>query len=340
MTSKELAGILGVSQSTVSRSLNDSPLISAETKKLVFDAAKKYNFVFNENARRLKCQSVNMIGVLMPNDFIDFYKSMTYGELFNKIKFEFAKYNIETIAFCLKNEDLYQGINRLVVSRKIDGLIILRQKFYDDLKEILENQKIPYIFLNRADIDNQKDNYISIDYYKGGWLAGEYFAKKNHTKILCLSSYLYPEIMGRRVKGFVEGLQENGVTYNTENVSYGDGSFESGYEFVIKNQNLIHANTALFAVTDQMALGVIQACNALFIPVPGKLSVIGFEGIEIASWIKPRLTTVKINTTEIAKHVSAFFLNGTDQDRESHNVVLECSFEENESCQEADNDRT
>ncbi len=308
MTSKELAKILGVSQSTVSRSMNDNSLISQQTRERVKAAAEKYGLVLNENAKKLKNNRSGVIGVLMPSRFVDFYKSMSTGDIFNRLKFEFLKHDLEVNAFCFSSKTLNDRVKNLVLAKKVDGLIVIRQQFDDEIKALLYRRKMPFMLLNQLNMDNRDDNCVAVDYYQAGHVVGEYFKQNNRKHALCLSSTDYERVNRLKLCGFMDGLGCNHGEFEKNNVFYEQLSFDGGKDFVANNINKIKASDAVFAVDDSMAIGIINGCAENGILVPQQLAVVGFDGLEVGGWVTPSLSTVSVNNQEMCEYTVKRFL--------------------------------
>lgn len=301
MTSKELAKILGVSQSTISRSLNNSPKISESTKTRVLEAAETYHLVLNDSAKKLKSKNANMIGIIMPNLFVDFYNSMSSGDLFNKLKLHFSKHNLDVISFTFTNDSLNTEIKQLVLSGKIDGFIVIRQLFNDEIKQFLYQQNIPFVLINQANLHNQLDHCVSVDFYGAGFLVGNYFKEQNYKNVLCLSSEMYALTNELKIAGFIDGLETTMEDFKN-NIYYSDLSFEGGKNFALTHLKLLRETSAIFTVDDMMAIGIMNICGNQQIHVPSQLSIVGFDGLPIGDWVYPSLSSVSINHDRLCEY--------------------------------------
>ncbi|MGI6467251.1 MAG: LacI family DNA-binding transcriptional regulator [Sphaerochaetaceae bacterium] len=302
ITTKDIARIAGVSQSTVSRCLNNSPLISKETREKVLKIADDLQFEFNASARSLSTSRTNTIGIIYPDDYIEFGVNLYFGSLHTQIREILEKENIDLIiAFKENRYTKTDTIKRLVSQRKVDGLIIALSDVDKKTIEFLTKSKIPYVFLHFHQISTNLNsvNQIYADHLYGGYVATKHLINLGHENIICISANGGYEFHLRR-EGYKKALQENNIKVKQEFLLYGDRTFKSGYNLVIDNFELIKSATAIFAHTDIMALGAIEALKERNVNVPHQISIVGYDDIELASYFTPHLTTIHQPREEIA----------------------------------------
>jgi LacI family transcriptional regulator len=178
ITSKEIALIAGVSQSTVSRSLNDSPLISEKTKERIRKVAKEQGFVFNANARSLSTNKTNTVGIIYPDNFNDFSVNLYFSSLHNQLRESLEKENLDLIVSFAENKfTKTNNIERLIKCQKVDGLIIVKSKLDHQTVNYLKSSKIPFVFMHHipdiSQLHNVDVDIVCTDHIKGGYLATE-----------------------------------------------------------------------------------------------------------------------------------------------------------------------
>ncbi len=302
VTTKDIARIAKVSQSTVSRCLNNSPLISEKTRQRVLKIANDLQFEFNASARSLSTNKTNTIGIIYPDDYMEFGVNLYFGSLHTQIREMLEKKNIDLIvAFKENRYTKTDTIRRLVSQKKVDALIIAISELEQESVEFLANSSIPYIFLHfYQQVPSLKSiNQIYADHLYGGYIATEHLISLNHKKIVCLTSSDGHEYHLRR-QGFKKALEKNNLKYSDNLFIYGDRSFESGYEIGYKEIDKIKEYTAIFVHTDMMAFGLIEALKEQNIKIPEDISVVGYDDIELANYFRPNLTTVHQPKEEIA----------------------------------------
>lgn len=293
-TTKDLAKIAGVNQSTVSRCLNDSPLISDETKNRVKKLAEELGFEFNANARSLSTSKTGTIGVIYPDDYTEFGINLYFSTLQNQLRESLERQEIDLIASFPTNKYTNKNnIRRLITCQKVDGLIIIQSNIDHETLSYLKKSKIPFVFLHHypetckyEDVD-----VVYVDHLKGGYLATEYLISRGHKNILCISSNAIGDEYKLRTEGYKRALSDHNIDFNEQLIFFADLSFMASYN-IIKNLVDLKSITAIFAQTDLMALGAIEALRDLKIKVPDDIAIVGYNDEELSSYFKPHLTTV------------------------------------------------
>jgi LacI family transcriptional regulator len=300
VTIKDIAKIAGVSHSTVSRSLNDSPLISTETKQRIQQIAKELGFEFNANARGLSIRKTGTIGLIYPEAFEDFNVNLFFSPLHNHIRRTLEREALDLIVGFPKNRFTGESnIQKLINRKKVDGLIIVHSKVdYYDLNYI-KSSRIPFVFLHQkpAHIDDEVD-FFCTDHFKGGYLATDHLLKLGCRNIICLSAD--GEEFEMRTEGYKAALNDAAIPFNDSLVLKGDCSFDSGYKAIKQTSGILKKIDGIFAQSDLMALGAIQALQQLNIKVPQDIAVVGYDDIELGTYFSPKLTTVHQPREEIA----------------------------------------
>lgn len=306
LTIKELAKIAGLNHSTVSRSLNDSPLISDETKQRVLKLAEEYNFELNANARGMKTKRTGTIGVIFPV-MHNSYRDMQYlGSLMNSLRNIIEENQYDSIITFPKNPKTGKSnIRKLLQQKKVDGLLLVIEDLEDDDWDLLKDSKIPFVSLHfkwKNSIQRQI-NYVYPDNYHGGYIAAECLINSGARRLVCLADSEGLVEFDERTRGFINAQRDAGITPSAEQIYRGACGFEFGYQFVMRNKSILKDIDGIFAEADMNAIGVIEALKELNVRVPEDIAVVGYDDIDIDLLFKPRLTTVhqpKEKYTEIA----------------------------------------
>ncbi len=299
-TSFDIAHYAGVSQSTVSRALRNSPLVNDETRRRVHDIAKKLNYKVDKNASNLRTQQSSTLALLLFEDPTSDESQINpfFLAMLGSITRACAKEGYDLlVSFQSASADWQADYED---SHRADGIILLGYGDYIDFQpkfNTLLEQNTKFVCWG-ASVDNRPDLTISCDNYGGGKLAAEHLLA--HSRKDCAfigdASDHSPEFFAR-FNGFKEALQQNGITLNERKIANAISTEESGYH---ATRSLIANNitfNALFAASDLIAIGAIRALKEANINVPKDVAVIGFDNISIASYINPPLTTIEQNTT-------------------------------------------
>ncbi|EHI99374.1 transcriptional regulator, LacI family [Clostridium sp. DL-VIII] len=300
-TIKDVAKVLGISHSTVSRVLTGSKSVSEETREKVLKTVKELNYIPNMNARSLKIDKAYNIGVFfstIDNGTSPFVFQTVIHNVYRNID---RKYNV-----IVKGIDMHE--EQTINPKNYDGILVVSQKETDDnfIKEIIDNN-IPIVVINRKieyDVVNVYTDE-SIGTYKGV----EELIKKGHKNIAIIEGVEDFDSTKMRRKGYLEAFKDYKINVDNELIVNGDFSVKSGY---MKAKELIKRKkdfSAIFAFNDEMAAGAIKALAEEGIRVPDDISILGFDRNEIGQFIIPSITSIKRPIGEISKVAIDLLLN-------------------------------
>lgn len=308
-TLKDIAAELNLTISGVSKALSNHPSMSDATKKLVQETAKKLNYQQNKIALSLKTGKSNIVGVLIPSAEKYFFGSVVHGieKVINPLGYNLLLFQSNEL------EDYERrGIDTFLQSN-VDGIIasIAKETTHFDHYEEIKKRNIPLILFDRAE-ESLAAHSVTIDDYKGGYLATEHLIKKGYKHIAHIAGMQNVQIFKNRVKGYKDALKDYKMFFNESMIFYGKNSIESGEEganFLIENNEQIDA---IFCVEDFTALGAIQAIKAKKIKIPQEIGIIGFANETFDRYITPSLTTIDQQTVKMGEEAANLFLKLKD----------------------------
>jgi LacI family transcriptional regulator len=305
VTLKDIAKLAGVSASTVSRSLNDSPLIPEETRSHVRQVAQAHGFTFNASARSLSLGQTGTIALIFPDYFERFSINLFFSSLQSHIRTVLERAQIDVlVAFPRNRFSAESNLQKLVTGRKVDGMLIVNNELDADDMAGLQRAGMPYVFLHKHPEDQVVPNadYFCTDHVEGGRLAATHLVAQGKRRLLCVSAL--GEEFDARTEGFQRGLAQAGFQGPAVETMYGDCSFEFGAGEVVA-RILSNPETdridGVFCQTDLMALGVLQGLARAGLKVPSDVSVVGYDDIELGKAFLPALTTVRQPLREITE---------------------------------------
>ncbi|GLS83415.1 LacI family DNA-binding transcriptional regulator [Paraferrimonas haliotis] len=296
-TSFDIAHLAGVSQSTVSRALRDSPLVKQETIDKVKAIAHQLNYKVDKHASSLRSQQSHTLALLFFED------PTTDDSLINP--FFFAMLASITQACAKQGYDLLVSFQQLSNdwhadyedSHKADGIILLG--YGDDIESQpklaqLKQQGTRFI---RWGPESDTGLSISCDNRLGGYQATSHLIERGHQRIAFVgnASKHYPEFFDR-YQGYVSALLEHQLAVEPALQQDAITTEDAGYQ---STKQLLQGDaefTALFAASDLIAIGAIKAIKEAGLKVPGDIAVIGFDDIPIASYTSPALSTIRQDT--------------------------------------------
>ena len=285
-TIKDVAALAGVSYTTVSHVINKTRPVSDKVRGEVEAAIQRLNYVPSAVARSLKQQSTCTIGLLISNSSNPFFAELAQG--IEDICYR-AGY---TVVLCNSDDqpERQQTYLRVLLEKRIDGLIICSAGDDLGLAKHLREAKVPVIIVDRG-VKGVTSDLVLIDHFKGGYLATRHLLEQKHKSIGCIAGPDTTTVSIDRLNGYRKALAEAGAPFRPEWVIRGDFTAEGGYKaarILLKRSEI----TAVFACNDLMGIGLLRFAAEHAIRVPNQLSVIGFDGIHLGRYIYPALTTV------------------------------------------------
>lgn len=302
MKMRDVAKYTGVSVATVSRVLNGDRKVRQETKEKVLKAVEELNYVPNTLARNLSEMNSKKILVTIPN-----LSNSVFTDRFRAIQAVFQPKGYQLILV-----ETYEGGNASVVemikNRSVEGAILLSALMEED--ELNEKYKgLPIVIAT----DHKSESIlttpsVSMNNIEAAEKAVNYLVNLGHKRIAFFGGRIDKLAGKRRLKGYKNGLLQNGLEVDESLIFHGEWSLESGYE--LANELLFQKElpTAIFAASDNMAIGAISALNEHGFNIPEDMSIIGFDDIAVSEYITPALTTVEQPTVEIGKKAAEMLL--------------------------------
>ncbi|CAG7604546.1 putative HTH-type transcriptional repressor ExuR [Paenibacillus solanacearum] len=295
VTIKDIAKLAGVSHTTVSRALNDSPLINPETKERIKSIAGSLNYTPNYSARSLVLDRSYNLGLF----FSTLHTGTSSGFLYEAVKGvnDVIKDQFNLIVRGIDDYKSYHNVNR----KSFDGLIVMSQSASDQsFIEYAADKEIPLVVLNRP-IDKVEVMNLVPDDQSGAYRAAEHLIEKGHRRIAIIEGKQGFKSTQARRDGYREALEKHGVPLRSEWIVPGNYDLESGYAGMSRLLDLAERPTAVFCSNDDMALGAIKAVTERGLRVPDDLSVVGFDDHLFSSFMTPALTTVRRPIEEISR---------------------------------------
>lgn len=297
-TIKDIAKILKISSSTVSRALCDSHDVKPETRNKVLKLAKKLNYKRNFGAAGLAGGKTHNIGILLP-DITVHYFSM----IFTGIQ-EVALAQGYKIVLYVTNDspeiekDLLSEIN----FQSLDGLLVCvctgsnSKKYFEQIIE----QGTPIVFFGRI-LENMKASSVQQDSYTGAFKAVEHLIQQGYSKIAHIGGPSHHLFTQKRLLGYLDALKKHQLQANPQWIIQSGFSLKNGEEDMDQLWELESKPDAVFAVSDRKAVGAILALKRHQIQIGKEFGVIGFTNDPMSTIISPTLSTIAEPAFEIGK---------------------------------------
>ena len=333
MNIRDIARISGVGVSTVSRVLNNHPNVKESTRENVLRVIKESNYVPNNSARILKQNNTKNIGVLVKGVFNPFFSELinVIGNKINENKYTMI---LQQNDYVLEHE--VENIISFVKEKRLQGIICLGGNFIDLDEDSFKNIDVPVILTSVNTVSpSGRDKYstVGINNLQSAYDATDYLIKKGHKNIalmigeendFCVSWWRY--------KGYIKALKDNNIEPNDENLIIGDYDSNIAYkvtlDFLKKRKDI----TAIFAISDIMAMGVAKAVIDSGLIVGKDISIVGFDGMNISRYYNPGITTIKQPMEEMAIKSVEILFDLLKNKCENQHVLLDTELIERESC--------
>lgn len=324
---REVAERAGVALGTVSRVLNDHPSVTPEVRRRVKAVIAELQYEPDANARGMRSKTSRLIGIVVPDLANPFF-----AELVQNVERAAQGFGHSVIMMSSQENAGVEGERiRSLASRKVDGIVVVPSNGFH---EIAVPKGLPMILVDRVAGDHPA---VTADHRAGARAAVEYLIGLGHRRIACIAGPAQSPPAADRLAGYEEAMNAHfGHDPDRSAALVVHASFD--YEGGGAGGRALLARapgarpTAVFASSDQQAIGCLRAASDLGLSVPRAVSVIGFDGIFVANVVTPRLTTVVQPAVEIAEAAVAALVGATPLPAVGRPLRLACRVVERESC--------
>jgi LacI family transcriptional regulator len=301
-TLQDIAIAVGVTPTTVANALNGRGNVSEATRKRILQCAKELNYRPNMLARSLAQGKTYTLGFLLPTIANPFYP-----EIAEAIERTANQHGYQML-LCNTLHDSALGQQHLdrLVSRWVDGIIVMGGSMDIAAISAQFQRGLPTVLCNWQENEAVEGiPLVSADFHYAGKLAAQHLLSLGHRRIAIIVDE--PQ-QTHRLEGFRAALQSAEITLDGEMIQQGHSTLESGYAATQRLLVLPTRPTAIFATTDWMALGAIEAALDAGLRLPQDLSIIGLDDIVVSAHIRPPLTTVAVPKFQMAKEATELLL--------------------------------
>lgn len=287
-TMKEVANEAQVSIATVSRVINKSGYVSPDLEERVQDAMKRLAYLPSSLARSLRMQETRTIGVLILRLDQSFFSTLAYAIE----KSLFARDYRTLICSAEEDGDKERSYVDMLLRQRVDGVVIVPTGHSAQALQPLINAGTPIVMVDR-DLKELNVSRVFTDNVGGAYLGMKHLLDLGHRRISVIGTPAYSEPMMDRVRGIEKAVADSGLKIAPEKfISDTMEQFEMGFLTAKKLLSAKTRPTAIFALTDVIASGVMHAAAQLNLKIPDDLSVMGFDNIPMSQFSIPALTTV------------------------------------------------
>jgi len=302
----DIANKAGVSTATVSRALGDkSDTVKPETRKKIIQISDDLNFRPNSLAKNLAKRTTSAIGLVLPDIQGDFYNQIIKGV--DEIAFSGGYHLI--VASSHSKRNIVESLLGFMRESLVDGVILMIPSMNSQLEDVLAKYKIPVVIINDIQAFDKYD-IVSINNYQGAYSIIDYTIKSlNHSKIAMITGPAGNHDSQMRKKGYTCALKEAGITIRKDWIIEGDFTTKGGELACSRILSMKEKPDVIFAANDNMAAGCYNVAESLGLKIPKDIGIIGFDHIELGSFLRPKLTTVHVPASEIGKTSTQLLIN-------------------------------
>lgn len=318
-TISDVANMLGVSRSTVSKAINNAPGVGPDARKKILDFVDEIGYKPNTLARSLSKGSINIVALILGDVRNPFYSDLAFyiQKILNENGYMVMVFNSE---YQEKKE-----IEFIKIAEQFNfaGLILITAQS-NDLKNAIRKVNVPVVLVNRTFEDYEGDAVL-LDNFQAGYIATKHLMELGHKRIGFVAGHATSSSVEQRLSGYKQVLQNYHLQKNDDDIMIGNLSFETGYqiaETIIKD--LRNKPSAYLVANDMSALGFIDCCKKYGVKIPEMISIVSFDNIMFASLRDIKLTTVNQHVKEMSEDAAGLMLRRLkNPDAEPQRVIIE-----------------
>lgn len=328
VTIRDVAKLADVSVATVSRVLNDSAQVRAETRARVSAAMERLSYTPNLAARSLSTRRTGVVGALLPDLFGEFFSELIRG-------LDETAQALGYHLFLSSSHDQACDIRAALqgMRARVDGLIVMAPAVRAGVIRPLLPSGLPVVLLSCTLPGQDACQSITIDNAGGARAAVDHLIRHDHRRIAMLLGPAGNHDAAERQRGYRHALRMAGQQVDSRLEFRGDFTGEAGYEGARHLRALADPPTAIFAANDAMALGALSALRDAGLRVPDAVAVAGFDNISSTRYSVPPLTTVEASINELGTRAVRQLVSALRSgDRGAARTVLATTLVRRQSC--------
>jgi LacI family transcriptional regulator len=316
VTINDIARLAGVSKATVSRVINQKPDVDPETRTKILRIMDEQGFVPSVTAAGLAGGRTRLIGVLVPSLTWPLMPEIMrgIGEIVEQSTYELVLYTIS------HERDRSAMIDRILATRLTEGLLAVYPGQVTGYLSELHSSGYPVVMLDDQVVPTGTTPWVGADNRSGAYTAVKHLAQLGHRRIAHIKGRAGYQCSEDRYQGYCDALKEAGLAFDPELVVQGDflvtGDTTRAHQLNTAGATSLFAlaerPTAVFAASDDVANGVLQAAEEVGLRVPADVAVVGFDDVAPAAFMRPPLTTVRQPFFEMGMRATTLLLDAVN----------------------------
>lgn len=318
ITIYDVAREANVSMATVSRVVNGNPNVKPVTRKKVLATIERLGYRPNAVARGLASKKTTTVGAIIPD-----ISSIFFAELARGIEdiATMYKYNV-ILSNSDQNKDKEIQLIDTMYEKQVDGILFMGGNITEEHVHQFSSASVPVVLAATYDESNKLPS-VNIDYELAAYEATTSLIKDKKNQPAFVSGENNTMINNLKYQGYLRALKEASISVDEDLIILGDYSYQSGIDAVEKLLNLNDKPHAVFAASDEMALGVIHGAQDKGYDVPSDIEVFGFDNTRLAQMVRPTLSTIvqpMYDIGAVAMRLLTKFMNKEEVDEQK--VIL------------------
>lgn len=323
VTINDIAKAANVSKSTVSKVLNDAPSIPDSTKRKIREIMKELNYIPSSLATHLAKQRCFNIGLLIDlsrkNDFLNHF----FYDIIGGVESTIGPLNYELTISNIHTMGQEHFMNRLVLNKKVDGLIMDNSILTKEIAAHLNELSFPFVSLGEMPgVENIHE--VDIDSRLGGKMLTDHLFAQGYKRIAFIGGETNEPIFMNRMTGYTASLEEHGVAIDERLIKPSYANATIGSQLVLELLELEEAPDAVVCMNNAIAFGVLRALRERRIQVPKEMGVATFDNYPLAPYTTPALTAMHMDTFELGVAAGEMLMDRINDEQRSqrHRLIV------------------
>jgi LacI family transcriptional regulator len=329
ITLNDVAKHAGVSRSTASLVVQESPKIKPSTTQKVLNSMRELGYVYDRMAANMRAQKSTTIGIIITDVGNPYYTDLLKAL---HTALEDAGYTV-FLATTYDDEDRQNLLIGRMLEHRVSGMIICPvSNIKEKSIELINHLDIPVVMAVRENLDIRHD-YIGIDYEEGMYLGTKHLLEKGHTNIAFIGGHAHSVAWQQRMIGFKKALEESHIDIERTTILETDVTREASKSAVLNMLATGYRPSAIVCFNDLIAHGVMLGLGQAGIKVGEDIALIGFDNTNESSWFSPALTTVSSFPSEIGNHAAELLKNRlNNENMERQRIILQPELVVRDTC--------